>query len=154
MANRIRPTLDALETREVCAAMLSSVFAGLGIVTHAGPIHAGPKYAMPHWDAVFELKNTTKQTLDLRVRWEASGAVQTYILAAGQTEEIWVREVGRIHPHEVADVRILNDPAPAAGQVFRVTAGLALAGADGPQAPGPAYVIEPNANGGVTLKGI
>jgi hypothetical protein len=154
IANRIRPSLDALETREVCAAALSSAFAGLGTMTHAAPIHAGPKFALPVWDSAFELTNETKQTLHLRVRWEASGTVQTYTLAPGQTEAIWIMQVERIPANQFADVRVVNGPTSLTGHVFRVKAAVVPAGSDGPQAPGPAYMIEPGAKGGISLKGI
>ena len=73
--NRIRPTLDALEAREVCTTLLGlqNVVDLLSVVQVGDP---GPALKPPHRpvmaDSVLTLRNATTHALRFTVQWEGS----------------------------------------------------------------------------------
>jgi len=149
-ANRIRPSLDALEAREVPAGLFRSTWSG---VAHVGPAVAGPKIVLLKYDSVFTLVNSTKQTLRFRVQWEGQGRAQAYELAPGQTKVVWLPEAGKWYPHRQAVITM----SPGIGRLpvasFGASSDMAPHTPHGPAEGGPAYVFEPTANGTIQLNG-
>lgn len=149
-ANRIRPSLDALEAREVPAGLLQSTWAA---AAHVGQAVAGPKIVLLKYASAFTVVNETKQTLRFRVQWEGQGRAQAYELAPGQSKVVWTPEVGKWYPHREAVVAM----GPGIGRLpvasFGVTSDMVPHTPHGPAQGGPAYVFQPAASGTIQLAG-
>lgn len=147
--NRIRPTLDALEAREVCWAGLPGLpLGGLSPIVHLGPV-APPAHQLHVADSVFSLVNRTSHALHLRVHWQGATAAQSYVLMPGESRPIWIKEIERFPAARTAVIRI--DGGANGVQVFRVKAALTADGPNGPVGHGPVYAFRPGPAGGVTL---
>jgi hypothetical protein len=143
--NRVRPTLDALEARELCWAGFPGLpLGGLSPIVHLGP--AKPPAPGPHVaDATFTLHNSTAHAITVTVRWQGAATAEAYTLQPGESRPIWMREVERFSV-QTALVRV-----DGGRQVFKVKAVLIADGPNGPVDFGPVYAIGPGPAGGVAL---
>jgi hypothetical protein len=151
--NRIRPTLDALEAREVCATLLG--LQNLVHVLSAAQVgDPGPALKPPHRpvmaDSVLTLRNATTHALRFTVRWEGAAAAQTYTLLPGQAQRVWVRVTGSFPLDRPATIRVaaFDQSGP---HVFQVTAAPAAHGPTGPLGQGRIYTFR-TVDGGLTLE--
>jgi hypothetical protein len=142
--NRIRPTLEALETREVYWVGLPGLPIGtLSPIVHLGPVAPSgpavtaepsikPASQLHVADSVITLRNATSHAHHFTVLWEGSTTAQTYTLLPGQARRIWVREVERFPVSRAATIRLNVGSDKAAPLVFHVSAALSGAGPGGP----------------------
>ena len=150
--NRIRPTLDALEAREVCATLLGlqNVVDLLSVVQVGRP---GPALKPPHRpvmaDSVLTLRNATTHALRLTVHWEGAATAQTYTLLPGQAQRVWIRVTGSFPLDRPATVTVaaFDKSGP---HVFQVTAAPAAHGPTGPLGQGRIYTFR-TVDGGLVL---
>jgi hypothetical protein len=144
--NRIRPNLDDLEAREVPAALLHSTWAPTAgqVAVHQ------PKFVLLKSDATFTLTNATGHTLRFSVQWDGRGALHSYVLAPGQSEDVWVQEINRRFP-PTAVVRVANGGAVHGPDAFKVASALVGVGPNGPDGQGPQYTFVPAPDGHVKL---
>jgi hypothetical protein len=170
-ANRIRPTLEALEVREV-------YFAGVAMglpypapvpALPAGPLTpvvqvcdfrveptkdpvargpaAKPSPCLNQVDSVITLRNDTTTTIRLSVRWAGTTEVTRYTLAPGQVERVTFRQVEKVRPNLTAVIQYAPEGRGTARTV-QVASGLAGVGPDGTSpGDGRVYTFRSTAGG-------
>lgn len=175
--NRIRPTLEALEAREV---YFAGVAMGLPYPSPAPP-PAGPvtpAVQVGDWrvepakdpgvrglaakplppvlyqvDSVITLRNDTAKTIRLSVRWAGSTEVARHTLAPGQVERVTFRQVEKVRPNLTAIIQY----APEGGRMVRkvqVASGLVPVESDGTsQGSGREYTFRSTAGGIILVAG-
>jgi hypothetical protein len=145
--NRIRPSLDALEAREMCWAGFPGLpLGGLSPIVHLGPTTPLAKPPAPGLhvaDAVFTLRNGTAHAVTVTVQWQGAATAEAYTLQPGESRPVWVHEIERFSI-QTAVVRVGT-------QVYRVKAALTADGPAGPVASGPVYTLQTGPAGHVAL---
>lgn len=175
--NRIRPTLEALEVREVYFAAVA-----LGIPVppvpvplppicplvpagQLGPYKGGltkedviraatpnPAPQLNQVDSVFTLRNDTTTTIRFTVRWAGARDVTRYDLAPGQSQRVTFRQTEVIRTKMTAQIVFAAEAKAVMPRKVQVAAGLAAVGTDGTsQGSGPVYAFKATATGGVGL---
>jgi len=169
--NHIRPTLEALEVREVYFAGVALVIpvtdvslpkvAPLGLVGATQfqppkiPIISGavgkPNIQLHQADSVITLRNETATTIRFSVRWTGSAVTTWYSLAPGQAQRVTFRQVELIRANLTAVIQFAPDAGGTGGRKVLVTSGLEAVGPDGTsQGDGRVYSFRP-AGSGVAL---
>jgi hypothetical protein len=163
--NRVRPILEALESREVYAASLTAsamtsilpaVNAGqMGLLSAAGKasgLNGKPTPQLHVAYSVISIQNETSQAMRFTFRWEGDSAATTYVLLPGHTRQFSIRQV-ELFRELTATVQFAQIAASAnLSQPYQLTSELLPASANGktPSGAGQLYTIQPT-NGGVGL---
>lgn len=175
--NRIRPTLEALEVREV---YFAGVALGIPVPPVMGPLppicpfapvgqlgpykggltkddvirpaNSNPAPQLNQVDSVITLRNDTAATVHLAVRWKGSTEVTRYALLPGQSERVTFRQTEVIRTKMTAQIVYTPEARGAMPRKIQVSAGLAAVGEDGTsQGDGKTYAFKQTPAGGVGL---
>ena len=169
--NRIRPTLEALEVREVYFAgvAMGLPYPAAGPELPVGPVTAvvqmidfrgapakdpvargpaaKPSPCLNQVDSVITLRNDTATTLRLSIRWAGSAEVARCMLAPGQVERVTFRQVEQMRPNLTAVIQYASERGGPARKV-QVASGLAQVGSDGSsRGDGRVYTFRSTAGG-------
>jgi hypothetical protein len=164
-ANRIRPTLEALEVREV---YFAGIALGIPISLHkVAPI--GP-FGMTHFephkapvvsgadvkqiadlhqaDSVITLRNETATTIRFRVQWPGSAETTWHFLSPGQAERVTFRQVELVRLNLTAIVQFAPEADGTGVHKVQVASGTEPVGPGGTsEGDGRVYVFRPDGSG-------
>ena len=174
--NRIRPSLDALEVREVCFAgvALGMMPPVLGPLPPIGPIRPAvdvgalrpgavtdpvvkgeltrPGPHLNRLDSVITLRNETATAIRFSVRWAGAAQATQYILAPGESQRVTFRQVEVFRANVSAVILYAPDQGRAAVRKAQVVSGVAAVGPDGTSVgDGRVYSFRSGPTGGVGL---